>query len=199
MSYTAKSVIAAGLVALLLGGLALTSPSADASAQTPAPPPLAEDRLYQTNTVRTVLPGTIAQVRAFFDANPITDFVAPTDAIPAITGFTYLEGDWPAVGATRRVSLDGGHTVDERVLINTQDAFSYQIWNVTAPAGRFIDHIKGEFTYTQVDDTVEVVWSYNIKPKVFVARPFIGRYLTNDFGPFMRAGIEGLSAAYLSR
>ncbi|MEM6371946.1 MAG: hypothetical protein AAF727_04100 [Pseudomonadota bacterium] len=41
-----------------------------------------------------------------------------------------------------------------------------------------------------------MTWSYNIKPNIFVARPAIGRYLRNDFGPFMNAGLSGVVAAY---
>ncbi|QUJ75306.1 SRPBCC family protein [Sulfitobacter albidus] len=163
------------------------------------PPPLAADKLYQTNTERAVFPGSVAQVRAFFDANPITDFVTPTDAIPALIGIEVLSGDWPQVGAVRRVDLDGGDRVLERVLINEPDQFTYQIWNITAPAGRFVDHIKGEFRYVPQGDSVEVIWDYNVKPAVFVARPFIASYLRRDFGPFMQAGMDGMRAAHAGK
>ena len=161
-----------------------------------APPPLATDSTYMTNTVTTSVIGRVPEVRAFFDANPVTDFVAATDAIPAITGITYLSGDWPDVGALRRVELAGGHFVHERVLVNNPDRFAYQIWDITAPAGRFISHIMGEFQYIQNGETVEIVWDYNIKPSVFVARPFIQRFLINDFAPFMQAGMSGVVNAY---
>ncbi|MBD3663833.1 hypothetical protein [Sulfitobacter aestuariivivens] len=165
-----------------------------------APPPVAKESLYQSNRVTSALPGTPNEVRAFFDANPIVDFLTPTDAIPAITGITYLTGDWPEVGAQRRVNLDGGYSVLERVLVNTPSQFTYQIWEITAPAGRFIDHIKGEFRYLdQTDGGTEVVWDYNVKPAAFFARPFIRQYLDNDFGPFMAAGMTGISEAYRTR
>ena len=202
MPYFFKTASIGLVFAAVIGGIAVIWPVLDARAEATAantPPALASDRKYQTNTVKASVPGTVREVRAFFDSNPITDYLMPTDAIPAITGITYLSGDWPEVGAVRQVQLAGGFTVHERVLINRQDQFTYQIWDITAPAGRYIDHIKGEFRYEQNGDTVDVTWDYNIKPGIFVARPFIRRYLNNDFGPFMQGGMQGIVGAYTSR
>ena len=80
--------------------------------------------------------------------------------------------------------------------MNIDTRFAYQIWNITAPAGRAIDHIKGEFRYEQRGEEVHVTWDYNIKPRVFVVRPAIRNFLENDFGPFMRAGLTGTVTAY---
>ncbi|APX12073.1 SRPBCC family protein [Tateyamaria omphalii] len=168
-------------------------------ADVPPPPGLARDTKYLTNTETATFTGTVGQVRAFMDQNPITDFVTPTEAIPAIEGIQVLSGTWPEPGAVRRVDLAGGHSVHERVLTNTPTAFTYQIWDITAPAGRVVDHIKGEFTFEQRGDTVHVTWDYNIKPNIFVARPAINRYLRDDFGPFMRAGLNGTANAYAER
>ncbi|WP_299369273.1 SRPBCC family protein [uncultured Tateyamaria sp.] len=162
----------------------------------PAPPELAAQKSYLTNTETATFTGTVAGFRAFLDANPITDFVVATDAIPAIEGITYLSGTWPEVGALRRVDLAGGHSVHERVLTNTDDTFAYQIWNITAPSGRAISHIMGQFHYDQSGDEVTVTWDYNIKPSIFVARPAIRGFLRDDFGPFMEAGLTGVVAAY---
>lgn len=52
--------------------------------------------------------------------------------------------------------------------MNTDTRFAYQIWNITAPAGRAIDHIMGEFHYDQSGDEVHVTWNYNIKPRVLL-------------------------------
>lgn len=185
------------------GGVAPPTPPlltfAEEIADVPPPPGLAPDARYLTNTETATFAGTITQVRAFMEDNPITDFVAATDAIPAIKGMEVLSGTWPEPGALRRVDLAGGHSVHERVLTNTPTRFTYQIWNITAPAGRVVDHIKGEFIYEQRDDTVHVTWNYNIKPNLFIARPAINRYLRNDFAPFMRAGLDGTMQAYAQR
>lgn len=167
------------------------------AADVPQAPDLSTPGKYMTNTEVVTVPGSAATVRAFFDANPITDFVVPTDAIPAITGFEYLSGTWPQVGAVRRVTLADGQSVHERVLINDPDRFAYQIWNITAPAGRVIDHIMGEFRYVEAAGQTTVTWDYNIKPNIFLARPAIARFLENDFGPFMAAGLTGVAGAYM--
>ncbi len=161
-----------------------------------APPALANTSTYLTNTETASFPGTLEDFRAFVMQNPITDFVVATDAIPEIENITYLSGNWPDVGAVRRVDLAGGHHVHERVLANTPTRFAYQIWDITAPSGRVVDHIMGEFQYSEADGQVNVVWNYNIKPSIFLARPAIRRYLANDFAPFMQAGLTGLVEAY---
>ncbi|WP_299623583.1 SRPBCC family protein [uncultured Tateyamaria sp.] len=159
-------------------------------------PKLSDPGRYLTNTETRTFTGSITGFRAFLDRNPITDFVVPTDAIPAIEDITYLSGTWPQVGSVRRVHLAGGHSVLERVLTNTKDRFSYQIWDITAPAGRVISYIMGEFRYAQDGNRVTVTWDYNIKPNLFLARPAINRFLKNDFSPFMEAGLSGVVAAY---
>lgn len=165
----------------------------------PSPPPLAQEKMYLTNTETARFPGTINEVRVFMEQNPVTDFVAATDAIPAIEGMEVISGNWPEPGAVRRVDLAGGHSVHERVLTNTPTNFVYQIWNITAPAGGAISHIRGAFTYEQQGDTVAVTWDYDIKPNFFFARPAINRFLSEDFAPFMRAGLEGTMDAYTRR
>lgn len=165
-------------------------------ADVPPAPELSDRGRYLTNTETATFTGTIADFRAFLEANPITDFVIPTDAIPAIESITYLTGTWPEVDALRRVDLAGGHTVHERVIANTDDRFAYQIWNITAPSGRVINHIMGEFRYAQTGADVTVTWDYNIRPSLFLARPAIRGFLEDDFGPFMRAGLTGVVAAY---
>jgi len=200
-SFLAAFAVATPLatVAVAGAGIATAFPSitfAETVSDVPPAPPLAQASRYLTNTEIATFTGTIRDFRAFMDANPITDFVVPTEAIPAIQGITYLSGDWPEPGALRRVDLAGGHSVHEKVLVNTDTNFAYQIWNITAPAGRAINHIKGEFTYAQSGDEVTVTWDYNIKPSVFVVRPAIRGFLDDDFAPFMEAGLTGVVAAY---
>lgn len=166
----------------------------------PAPPALSAADAYQTNTVRARAAGTdIAALRAFMDAHPVTDYVATTDAIPKIVGFEYLSGTWPTEGAVRRVDLADGSSVHERVLTNTPDTFAYQIWNISSGPGRFVDHIKGEFTWVQDGPDVDITWDYNVRAATFIARPFISRYLRNDFAPFMAQGMDGVMRAHAAR
>ena len=165
----------------------------------PLPPDLAADGSYLTNTVTATLRGTVEGVRAHFEENPVTDFTVPTESIPAIEDITYLAGTWPDPGALRRVDLANGYSVHEQVIVNTDTRFVYQIWNITAPAGRAINHIKGEFNFDQQGDEVKITWDYNIKPRAFFVRPAINTFLEEDFGPFMQAGMTGTVNAYSPR
>ena len=195
------SVTAALSVAAFAGVSPMPTPNlafaqATSAAEIAPPPPLAAENSYLTNTETATFRGTIADFRAFGEENPVTDFVAVTDSIPPIVNITVLSGRWPEVGAVRRVDLEGGYHVHERVLENSANRFAYQLWDITAPSGRVVDHIKGSFDYTQTGDQVRVEWNYNIKPNLFLARPAIRRYLRRDFGPFMEAGLTGQVAAY---
>ncbi|MDX8347284.1 SRPBCC family protein [Cognatiyoonia sp. IB215446] len=191
----APTFVAAGLCAI---GFTFWFQSAAAS-DVPPQPDLARDSLYQSNVISVTLDGTMADVRAFMAANPLTDFLEPAGDIPRITGVVELDGTWGDPGALRRVDLDGGYWAHERVLTNDEDEFTYQIWDITTSSGRFIDHIYGEIRMTETPEGTKVTWSYNVKPRFFFARPSIRGYLNNDFAPFMETGLRGFAAAYAER
>ncbi|MEL7179780.1 MAG: SRPBCC family protein [Pseudomonadota bacterium] len=164
----------------------------------PPAPDLARESLYQSNIISVVLQGEIAEVSAFMAANPLTNFLEPSGRIPRIADVVVLDGPWGDVGALRRVDLVDGNHVHERVLTNDEDEFTYQIWDITAPAGRFINHIYGEIRFAEVEEGTQVTWSYNVKPRVFFARPSIRSYLDDDFAPFMENGLSSFAAAYIA-
>ena len=143
-----------------------------------------------------VFDAPLEEAWSFWRDNPITDFVEPTDRIPAISGFEVLKGSWGEPGSIRRVNFDNGGTALERVLSSTDTEFSYQIWNIDTSSGRFINHIYGEFEATPVEQSTQIAWRYNIRPAVFFARPFIRSFLNNDFAPFMEGGMQGLVKAF---
>ena len=122
------------------------------AADIPPAPDLARESLYQSNVISVVLEGEIAEVRAFMAANPLTNFLEPSGRIPRIADVVVLDGPWGDVGALRRVDLVDGNHVHERVLTNDEDEFTYQIWDITAPAGRFINHIYGEIRFAEVEE-----------------------------------------------
>ncbi|WP_415920481.1 SRPBCC family protein [Tateyamaria sp. SN6-1] len=160
------------------------------------PPDLASENKYLTNEEILSLPTDVASAWAFFQANPITQYLEPTDRIPAIESIEVLKGPWGEPGSIRRVILADGGAVLERVLTSTDTEFTYQIWDINTSSGRFIDHIYGTFQVRPTAEGSEIVWRYNIAPNVFFARPFIRSFLDNDFEPFMEGGIAGLKAAF---
>ena len=185
-----------GLTAIALTiGLAQMTWAADLS-DLPQPPELRTESKYLTNEEVLFLPTDPTAAWTFFRENPITDYLEPTDRIPAITSIDVLKAPWGEAGSIRRVNLDGGGTVLERVLTSTDTEFTYQIWDLQTDSGSFISHIYGEFRVRPATGGSEIVWRYNIAPNVFFARPFIRRFLDNDFEPFMEGGIAGLDAAY---
>lgn len=189
------STIAAGLLA---AGFVVFSQPASAR-DIPPQPDLANEARYLSNVISVTLDGDMEDVRAFMDANPLTDFLQPSGSIPRIVDVVVLDGTWGQPGALRRVDLEGGFLVHERVLTNDDDEFTYQIWDITTPAGRFINHIYGEIRFSEEPQGTKVTWSYNIKPRFFFARPSIRNYLDDDFAPFMENGLSGFAAAFNAR
>lgn len=165
----------------------------------PAPPELAQASKYQTNEEVVTLNASPAEAWAFWRQNNITDFLEPTDRIPAIADIVVLEGTWGEPGSIRRVDFADGGSALERVLTSDEDEFTYQIWNIETSAGRFIDHIYGEFRVRPSDNGTDIVWRYNVKPAVFFARPSIRSFLREDFRPFMEGGMEAMAALFETR
>ncbi|WP_224813886.1 SRPBCC family protein [Hasllibacter sp. MH4015] len=163
------------------------------------PPPLRDASSYLTTTQTEIFNGPPAAVIEALQSpeTGVLAFVTPTDRIPAIAALVPLEGAFPNEGAVRRVELATGDQVTERVLTNNARAFAYQIWGFTAANARPIDHIRGQFTYSDLGDgRTEVRWDYAVAPRVFWARPFVQAFLDNDFAPFMAAGLTGAAAAF---
>ena len=183
------------LITSLAAALALST-AALAANPIPEAPDLADAGKYQTNEESVVLPTSLSEAWAFWRGNDITQYLEPTDRIPAIAGFEVLQGPWGMPGSIRRVTFADGGSALERVLTADEDEFTYQIWNIETRSGRFIDHIFGEFHARAVPEGTEIVWRYNVKPTMFLARPAIRSFLTNDFQPFMAGGMAGLLAEF---
>jgi len=130
------------------------------------------------------------------EANPLTNFLEPSGRIPRITDIVFLEGEWGDPDSLRRIDLEGGYHTHERVLTNDSDEFTYQIWDITTSAGRFINHIYGEIRFTENAGQTTITWNYNVKPAVFFARGSIRTFLNDDFAPFMENGMNGFITAY---
>ncbi|SFS21999.1 SRPBCC family protein [Yoonia litorea] len=183
-------------VSALFVAVSLALATSASANEVPPAPDLAEESQYQSNVISVTFDAPLPVVRAFMDARPITEFLEPSGNIPQITGIEVLQGPWGSIPSLRRVDLDGGYHVHERVLTNDADELTYQIWDITAPSGRFIDHIYGELRLTEIGGQTQMTWSYNIKPSIFFARPFIRSYLDDDFRPFMENGLTGFAAAF---
>ena len=170
-----------------------------ASQDISTPPALRGAKGYVTNVEVAIFHGPVGDVKAALQTadRGVLAYTQPTPRIPAISELLPVEGLFPNQGAVRRVILEDGNSVVERVLENSDTVFSYQIWGFTASNARALNHIKGEFRYVEIDqDTTEVTWTYAIAPRAFLVRPFIRNFLKNDFAPFMESGLQGAANSY---
>lgn len=186
------------LCSTLVAGVA----AADVPEDYTNPPPLRSEKGYVTNVEVAIFQGPVEDVERVMRTpeGGVLAFAQATDRIPPIADITPISDAFPNEGALRRVTLEDGTFVDERVLEFGPGVFAYQIWNFSASNAWALDHIKGEFAFEDTGDgTTKVTWTYSIAPQVFFARPFIRGFLRNDFGPFMETGLQGAAEAYNSR
>lgn len=191
-----KILLAAAVCIAVLGGLALNTFRPAVAGEVPPPPPLAKSERYLTNTLSVTLNAPLPEARQFMRDNPLTGFLQPSGRIPRVESVDVLSGDWGEPGSLRQVNLAGGHWTHERVLTSDDDEFTYQIWNISTAAGRFIDHIHGQLRFTPEGDKTRLTWSYGIKPKAFFARPSIRTFLEEDFSPFMQGALSAFAQAH---
>lgn len=158
-------------------------------------PALAEGG-YASTTVTGDYPMALTDLRAWLsDGNKIVAEMESTDNIAKPVETVYLTGNWPEDGATRRVKLEDDHFVLERVVSNTPASFQYQIWNLTAPAGKSVDHIHGIQAFEALDDEItRLTWTYKVKPDAGFKKPFVQRFVNNDVTPFLSMAVENTVA-----
>jgi len=157
--------------------LANCGPSAPpATPPNPTPPPdVATDGFIDSVTEATI-DMSVPDLRAFLIANPITDFLEPTGDISAPASFEIISGIWPQSDAVRRVKLEDGHYVIERILVNEPALFTYQIWVFTNDVGRGVAQIVGEQRFiAEGPASTRFEWTYRVLPNSVFTRPFVRR------------------------
>ncbi|MEL6689891.1 MAG: hypothetical protein AAFP28_06185 [Pseudomonadota bacterium] len=180
----------------------LIATAAPAAADYADPPALRGDSGYLINVETAVFEGPVDQVSAALQSpeTGVLAHVTNTDRIPVITGMEPLVGAFPDAEAVRRLAFSDGSEVVERVIENSSDRFANQVWGFTSANGRALSHIRGEFKYEALGPTETLVtWEYAIAPRLFLVRPFVRSFLTNDFAPFMESGLQGAAAAFNAR
>ncbi len=193
------------LAALATSGLVLAaawSTTGGEPADPLDPPPPREDGAYIVNEEAAIFDGPPAEVRQVLrtEEGGVLAFVEPTPRIPGIAGLTPLVGAFPDEGAVRRVELADGNSATERVLVNDEARFAYQVWGLTSTSRVAVDHVRAEFRYEPTaDGRTEVTWTYAVAPRPAVLRPFVRDFVEGDIRPFMESGLEGAAAAFNSR
>ncbi|MEL6688000.1 MAG: hypothetical protein AAFP97_10315 [Pseudomonadota bacterium] len=188
-----------GRKSLLSGLFALSFLAACGTIEPPAVPPsdfssypsLAEDG-YATMTISRDFPMELTALRSFLDEdNRIVANFEPTESIAMPVDTVYFDGNWPEVGATRRVEQDDGHFVLERVLVSQPDRFEYQIWGFTGAVGNNVDHVHGVMEFIPVSDSeTRMNWSYKVKPNAGWKRPLVQRFVDREIEPFLTGSID---------
>jgi hypothetical protein len=125
-------------------------------------------------TLSMVLPGSVTQV---------FDFIAAEDVLPKIlTGYGPLAavvrtsdhtGPWTVAGSQRRVHLADHSSASEQVtLYERPHRFNYRVWDFSHPLIRSLAASgRGEWTFREVGEGTQVVWTYT-----FVARHWAARW-----------------------
>lgn len=182
--------------ALLLAAACVSNPPSSPPAYSD-PPPVATQG-FETVTVVKEFPLSVPRLRAFMEANPIINFMKPTDSIAGPAELEILEGTWPNPGAVRRVKLTDGHYVIERITKNQPEIFQYQIWVFTNAAGRGVEQIVGEQRFIATGrNTTRFEWDYRVKPTSGVTRLFVKQQLPN-IEAFLAGGTDGLHDAVIA-
>ncbi|MEM8849634.1 MAG: hypothetical protein AAGE03_06315 [Pseudomonadota bacterium] len=160
----------------------------------PTPPDVATSGFIQAQAT-SVVPLSVPETRAFWDANPVIDFLEPTPNISNPVETEILSGTWPTPGTVRRVKLADGHYVIERVIENRPDLFRYQLFFFTNSTGRGVEQIVGEQRFlAQPDGTTRIEWDYNVKPTNAVTGFFV-RQRIGEIDGYITGGLDGITAA----
>ncbi|MEM8771830.1 MAG: hypothetical protein AAGD92_09310 [Pseudomonadota bacterium] len=169
-----RTLLIALFIALLTTGCNAPAPPATPPAYS-QPPDVAASG-FVTIVLEETINMSIPQLRAFLTERPLTDFLEATETISPPASAEILKGAWPTAGAVRRLQLEDGHYVIERILENRPDFFQYQIWVFTNSAGRGVEQIIGEQRFIPITETeTKFQWSYNVKPKSAFTKIFVKR------------------------
>jgi hypothetical protein len=158
-------------------------------------PPSIESGYHAVTKTERTFDLEINQFRRWMDQGQMVKALRSSDAIAKPAEITYLSGKWPGVGAVRRVQLEDGHYVLERVLANEfPGLFRYQVWGFTNSAGNLVKYAVGEFRFNARDDgKTQFIWTYQMRPKSVFLRPVLNNFVKTRFAPFMKGGMDGLA------
>jgi hypothetical protein len=161
--------------------------------QTPAP--AFEEGYHAKHIAEVEVKSMAAKVRQLLDQGLMMEVLVSSERVKKPQTATIVSGQWPQVGAVRWVQQEDGNFVYERVIEANATGFSYQIWGMTAPAGRFVDYGRASFVVVPLtENTSKLTWTYELRPKSLLVRPIIDRFVSKDFSAFMEAGVLQFAA-----
>ena len=186
-----KLLLVLGLAALLAACSEIDPPAAPPTLR--APPEVATSGFLTAYTEETISM-SVPELRAFMEREPLIGFLEPTENIADPVEAWVLEGTWPEPGAARWLRLSDEHYVVERVLGNEPELFRYQVFVFTNATGRGVEQIVGEQRFVPMDGGTRVEWTYDVRPRNFVARQIV-RGSMDEIEAYIAGGLSGLVEA----
>lgn len=119
-----------------------------------------------------------------------------TDNIKKPVDVVVLSGNWPAVGAVRRLEFSDGHYTLERVIENDFPVlFRYQVWGFTSAAGNNLDYAISQQSWKEIQPgQSQLTWTYSLRPNASYKRFFVQRFVDNDMQPLMNNALDRVQA-----
>lgn len=157
--------------------------------------PAISDGPYATYETVRVFDAPLEPIRRYIeDGNKIVAAMEETDNIKKPVDVVVLSGDWPEVGAVRRLEFSDGHYTLERVLENDfPTSFRYQVWGFTAAAGKNLDYALGQQAWRELPGgRSELTWTYSLRPNAFYKKFFVQRFVENDMRPLMDKALDAV-------
>lgn len=194
------------LMAMTIAGAALVFAACGSAAPPAVPPsdtasyPALRDGGYASTTLSAEFAVPRPWLRAWLrDTGALTRNLESTDAIARPMEAEVLEGEWYEPGSFRRLTLEDGHYVLERIVDTTPERLEYQIWAFTNTAGRNLDHIQGIQTFSEVGDEAggdrtAFTWTYAAFPDAGFKRPFVQRFVNREVRPYLQASLDATVA-----
>lgn len=175
-----RTLIALSVILLLMAGVTVAlfrSPEPPATPIAMSPPPAVEEGFHATNTISRDYDVEVTVFRRWMDQGQMVKALRSTGAVAKPAEITYLSGNWPQVGAVRRVKLEDGHYVLERVLASEfPSLFRYQVWGFTNSAGNLVKYATGELRYAPLGGgKTRFTWTYRLRPRSILLRPVVAR------------------------
>lgn len=102
-------------------------------------------------------------------------------------------GAWDEAGQTRRIQLaDGSSLIEEIEACRAPHQFDYRLHTITGPLRFLVDHIRGSWRYSAVNEQSRIDWTYQFYPKSSWSRPLVQLIVRLAWMPYMRQVMDDI-------
>jgi len=119
----------------------------------------------------------VPQNRAFavaVHAN-LTKVIMNKNFLPGVREVVEHEGDWTAIGDSRRVIMNDGSSAKEQLTrYDHDDAIAYKINDFKGPLGKLVTHTTGTWQFASPSaDKTTITWRFTFFPKSAFTKPIV--------------------------